>query len=450
MKFIKIFKGLTGIAFLFSSVFAEKQKDCTDIKNYLKDKQYADKIIDKCVEDDNGQVTTLTFKNIFSSLTKDDINKLTSYKTLQVLEYNHGQKYYFTEEDTTDIEYNEYSNIINLGGYPEMDNVPETTVPNFILDELSDLSELRIINYGYYIHDHFYVKTREVKFGKISSNNQFKLPKSLKKLYLEGIKLNQEYIDTISGLTNLEEIHFNTCNLSEVDLKSLKVPNIVIEDDTGAYGWLTENTLSKFINAKHLTVKNIEIENYILKEIGELTNLEELNFVKCIDYDYYSRVGNAHGCLYDGNGCFEINRYELKWEYLKDLTKLNTLTINRNMDVPTWVKREYLNNMKNLKNFEINGSKPSLSELYDCKDIANYLESKDQVTENAVECVENKEGQVTSLKITDIYSEYTSDIQMLRRLLSYPTINSLVMKDIDVKEEDIQSLIKDLKYLNEL
>jgi len=59
MKFIKIFKGLTGIAFLSSSVFAKKQEDCTDIKNYLKDKQYADKIIDKCVEDDNGQVTTL-------------------------------------------------------------------------------------------------------------------------------------------------------------------------------------------------------------------------------------------------------------------------------------------------------------------------------------------------------------------------------------------------------
>jgi len=59
MKFIKIFKGLTGIAFLSSSVFAEKQNDCIDIKNYLKSKQYADKIIDKCVEDNNGQVTSL-------------------------------------------------------------------------------------------------------------------------------------------------------------------------------------------------------------------------------------------------------------------------------------------------------------------------------------------------------------------------------------------------------
>ena len=49
------------------------------------------------------------------------------------------------------------------------------------------------------------------------------------------------------------------------------------------------------------------------------------NIVNCIDYNYYSRVGGEHGCMYEGSGCFEIFRYELNWEYLKDLTKLNTL-----------------------------------------------------------------------------------------------------------------------------
>ena len=49
------------------------------------------------------------------------------------------------------------------------------------------------------------------------------------------------------------------------------------------------------------------------------------NIVSCIDYNYYNSVGNRHGCMYEGSGCFEIYRYELNWEYLKDLTKLNTL-----------------------------------------------------------------------------------------------------------------------------
>jgi len=49
------------------------------------------------------------------------------------------------------------------------------------------------------------------------------------------------------------------------------------------------------------------------------------NIVSCIDYNYYNSVGNRHGCMYEGSGCFEIYRYELNWEYLKDLTKLNIL-----------------------------------------------------------------------------------------------------------------------------
>ena len=53
--------------------------------------------------------------------------------------------------------------------------------------------------------------------------------------------------------------------------------------------------------------------------------------------------------------------------------------------------------MNKCKNSEINGNKSSASELYDCKDIAEYLDRKGQRTENGVECVENNQGQVTSL-----------------------------------------------------
>jgi len=231
----------------------------------------------------------------------------------------------------------------------------------------------------------------------------------------------------------------------------LNIPNILIEDQSGGYGNISENVLSQFINAKNLTIKDIEIEDFILKDIGELTKLEELNIVNCIDYDYYNRVGGRHSCLYEGNGCSEIFGYKLNWEYLKNLTKLNKLIINKNMDVPTWVIREYINNMKNLKKLEINGSKISVSKLSDCKDIAAYLNRKGQKNKSGVECVQNNQGQVTSLNITSINSQFTSNINMLTRLTSYPTINSLVMKDIEkVKEEDILKLTKNLKYLNEL
>ena len=56
MKFNQIFKSLTGLACLFSVVYAG---DCDDIIDYLKDKKYANKIIDECIENQNGEVFSL-------------------------------------------------------------------------------------------------------------------------------------------------------------------------------------------------------------------------------------------------------------------------------------------------------------------------------------------------------------------------------------------------------
>jgi len=477
MKFNKILKVLTGLTFLSSYAFAEKQNDCKEIENYLKEKEYADKFIDKCVENDNGQVTTLIFKNILSSLTQEDIDKLVSYKTLNILEYNHRQEYEFTGYDEPlEKEYDENSNTIILPDYPDIDTLPDVNVPNFNLNELTELTELHLIDYGYYISGSR-VPSLTAKYSNISSKNQFKLPNSLKKLYLEGITLNQLYIDTINSVTNLEEIHFYNCNLSEANLEELSVPKIIIEDHTYSYGHLEENILSKLINIKNLTLKHIQLNDNIIKEIGELTNLEELEFNGCIEYDYYSKTGNR-GCLYEGNGCFEVTRFVLNWDYLKTLSKLKTLIINERMDIPSWVIRDYINNMKNLKKLEINGNTPS--ELSDCKDIDSYLVRKGQGLyeykdeKSSVECVENDVGQVTSLIINNIYSSYTEDEEMINRLASYPTINSLsiesvsldqenidmianlaklkelVMNDVEISEENIQKLIQNLKYLMKL
>jgi len=59
MKFKYILKGLTGVVILSSFAVAKNQNDCEEIKAFLKGKEYADKIIEECIENEEGQVTTL-------------------------------------------------------------------------------------------------------------------------------------------------------------------------------------------------------------------------------------------------------------------------------------------------------------------------------------------------------------------------------------------------------
>jgi len=57
MKFNHILKEITGLACLSSLVFAKN--DCEEIRKYVEKNEYADKIIEQCIENDNGQATTL-------------------------------------------------------------------------------------------------------------------------------------------------------------------------------------------------------------------------------------------------------------------------------------------------------------------------------------------------------------------------------------------------------
>ncbi|OUM66051.1 hypothetical protein PIROE2DRAFT_6849 [Piromyces sp. E2] len=186
MKLNSVLKGLTGLIY-FSSIAFAKQNDCKNIKNYVKGKKYADKIIEKCIENNKGYVTTLKINNILLSLTQEDISKLTSYKTLNVLEYKYSQNYEFNKNESDDYYfYEKNSNTIELGGKEDSKRIPDVTVPSFELDKLSQLTEL----------------------------------------YIEGINLNQNYINTINSLTSLEELHFDTCNLKKLKLGSINVPSM--------------------------------------------------------------------------------------------------------------------------------------------------------------------------------------------------------------------------------
>jgi len=57
MKFNNLLKKVTGIVSLFSLVLAEN--DCKEIEKYIKGNEFADEIIENCIENDNGQVTNL-------------------------------------------------------------------------------------------------------------------------------------------------------------------------------------------------------------------------------------------------------------------------------------------------------------------------------------------------------------------------------------------------------
>ncbi|OUM66052.1 hypothetical protein PIROE2DRAFT_6850, partial [Piromyces sp. E2] len=233
------------------------------------------------------------------------------------------QKYEF-RRDLTDIYeyYDVESNVYVLGGDEDIKRLPKVTVPSFVLDELSELTEFKLINYNYFAEDNYYFDVFKTKGSNIPSDNQFKLPKSLKKLYIEGVNLNQNYIDTISKLKNLDELHFNTCDLNKLKLGSINVPSLIIEDKTNDYGFIPENVLNQLKNVKKLTLKHIEIQDYMLKNLSELTNLEELIMDNCVDVNYYSYQTVAHGCAYN---CYPDFRHELDWSVLLSLTKLKSL-----------------------------------------------------------------------------------------------------------------------------
>jgi len=62
----------------------EFENDCEEIKYLLKDKKYSNDIIGNCTIGDDGKVTILKITNKNSVLNQEDIDKLTSYKSLNI------------------------------------------------------------------------------------------------------------------------------------------------------------------------------------------------------------------------------------------------------------------------------------------------------------------------------------------------------------------------------
>jgi len=181
MKFNQIFKSLTGLACLFSVVYAG---DCGDIDDYLKNKQYADKIIEECIENENGEVFSLKINNARLSLSQKDIDKLTSYKTLTNLEYKYNQEYIFNVSYDFDIDggsffYDEETGIILTSDRDDEKKIPEITVPNFNLDGLTNLTEFKLTSYSQHnVYSNPYVYGWiKIEPSKIASDNTLNFQK---------------------------------------------------------------------------------------------------------------------------------------------------------------------------------------------------------------------------------------------------------------------------------
>jgi len=394
MKFNHLTKVLTGLACLSSVAFAG---DCNDIKDYLKNNKYVDKIIEECVENDDGKVTTLKINNVRLSLSQNNINKLTSFKTLSTLEYKYKQEYIFNIRNYYYEEANEYlydndTGVIVTGESDNSDEIPEITVPSFKIDGLTELKEFTLINYSFsnkYFNPYLY-GWFEPKLSKITSDNVFKLPNSLKKLSIQGIELNQEYIDTIANLANLEELNLSHCNYDKLKIDSLKdIPSITIEDQDhyGMYGSIPENVISQFSNVKKLTLNHIELDGYMLKEIGGLENLEELTLQKCVEIDFYSFMSARPACLYEGTKCYDIQRHDLDWNNLKNLSKLKSLTI---VDGKITDPKNVTQEMENLENYSISNNDVS-TEYYE------LLNRQDSLRDAINEKYKENDGSVVSI-----------------------------------------------------
>jgi len=257
-----------------------------------------------------------------------------------------------------------------------------------------------------------------------ASNYCEKFNKELEELEEAGKKLEEE---------KTYNIIVDQCIEDEEGIKTL-----VIKNKPRTYGRLPESILhDTALNVEKLTIEGIELNNENVKDIGYLKSLQELNILNCFDYDKESYDASIRGCIYEGDGCLETLRHDINWEQLKGLVRLNKLTINNGIDVPTWVIREYMKNMENIQNLNINGDP---QKIYDCKDITNYLKRKGIINESGVECEEDNEGHVTSLNIDELDSQYTDEKDMFKRLTSYPTIKTLTLNMNNLDEENISNI----------
>ncbi|ORX84888.1 L domain-like protein [Anaeromyces robustus] len=312
--------------------------ECSEIYNYFLKKVSNEDFftVKNCISNNKGKVTTLEIED--TDLSKKDYKKLSTYNTIKSLKL---QGLNITQTILDDI-----TGLTNLEELNLEGNFVDVKFDG--LKKLKNLSVLSLYSYN-------------------ESNIDFKVPKSLKKLYLYNMIITQDNIKEIASLTNLKELSFTSCN-TENNLninslkKLLKIENLEIKNS-----FLSQNIdfIYAFKNLKNLIISNYESMS-IFNQINKFKQLESLVLENCnIDTipDSLLQLKNLKKLNLHNNKIsnFEklinlknledidlsLNDITTVPEKIDNLEKLNNINLSFNniTDIP-----KQLNNIKNFEN----------------------------------------------------------------------------------------------------
>eukprot|EP00833_Pecoramyces_ruminatium_P002005 jgi/Orpsp1_1/1176037/evm.model.c7180000056173.1 len=306
------------IYFITLSSFAliKAENDCATIKEIIKNGGY----INDCVENEQGNVINLSI-DYCNEISSENIDKIFAFDTIETLTYHNRE-------------------------------IKNDFVP---FDKLTHLKELYFINY---IYDEFGYRNYyefSVNFGQFASD--VKLPKSIKKLTIEGLEFNQQAINEIATLTDLEEVTLNYCMIDKLDLEAIgelkKLSTLTIrENHANNYnGYLATNVLKHFKHLKTLTFIAVKLNDEHINEISALTHLKELIFKNIVfsnlNFESFENLSNLTALEIEPRSGIPFEENILK--YSKNLKKL----ILRSFKEVTSSLNEDINNLNELEELRI-------------------------------------------------------------------------------------------------
>jgi len=234
-----------------SLLVAGKANDCDDIKNYFENDEII--TIDSCFDNDNGQVTGVSFKG--DTVTQEAVNMVASYSTLK--------KLFFTR----------------IQSFPE----------NFSLESIP-LNEVEFNDLNAY-------KNRA--FNHHDTPSVIQTSKSANRVIIRGYIISQNTLNDLSTLKNLKSIEFDRCSFNEgLDFSKLKSNKNLTE--LSMCGYREEKYLESFPESlcKVTQLKKLDLFNNkitaIPKCISKLKNLEYLDLSSNYITSFSSEFGNLN------------------------------------------------------------------------------------------------------------------------------------------------------------
>jgi len=365
MHYKSILKSLS-LGLLFT---VAQSKAITNNCEYLSSIISENDMINDCIENANGEITSLSFSGKPNSNIIDNISTLTSLVNLEI----HDQ-----------------------------------TFDNLDLKPLASLSKLKTLHlecpYGRYNSRKYNIKS-----------DSFKGLKKVKKLSIRGFSINESVLEDISAMPKLEDLTLQTCFHTTKDYSSLAklkktLKYLTIRSHTYRSGIITEfpESILSLTNLRNLTIAYNEIDQ-IPSGITNLVKLESINFSNNLITEMPSFLSELPKLKYldlNGNGNLEgqavINDKIKYCDYsatkVCKTEELGCLVT----DIPLCEK----------------------SNVDDCTVIKNIAEEKGIVDyfDDESDCIVNENGKVTDLYIHDEEGLTEDDIE---KILSYDTITKL-------------------------